>query len=219
MAAPMCPPVLLMALLLLASVMGAPAAGPSLYDQNFTGEQAALCLVRTTLSTLHNKGYPVCTPAPACAWPGGACDPASSLVLPPDAVTDIGGSPRQLSDFKGKVLIIVNVASKCGFTGARCRLDTLSRAWCCGTVGGALAPHAAGCRRGSRPCCKVLPAGACSDTASHTHTPTQSPAPFQCNAESNYQGLQQLHSKYKEQGLEVLAFPCNQVHAYAWGAS
>ena len=151
MAAPMCRPVLLTALLFLASVLGAAGAGPSLYDQNFTGEQVALCLVRSTLSTL--CGYPVCTPAPACTWPGGACDPASSLVLPPGAVTDIGGSPRQLSDFKGKVLIVVNVASKCGFTGARCRLDTLGRAWCCGRVGGALAPPAAGCHRGSRPSC------------------------------------------------------------------
>lgn len=31
-------------------------------------------------------------------------------------VNDIGGKPVKLSQFKGKVILIVNVASKCGFT-------------------------------------------------------------------------------------------------------
>lgn len=39
---------------------------------------------------------------------------ASLLDIP---VTDIDGKERRLSEFKGKVLLIVNVASKCGFTG------------------------------------------------------------------------------------------------------
>ncbi|KAL2902541.1 putative glutathione peroxidase 8, partial [Bienertia sinuspersici] len=50
----------------------------------------------------------------------------------------------KLSDYRGKVLLIVNVASKCGMTN------------------------------------------------------------------SNYTELNQLYDKYKDQGLEILAFPCNQ---------
>ena len=53
------------------------------------------------------------------------------------------GSERSLSEYRGKVCLVVNVASKCGLT-----------------------PH--------------------------------------------YEGLQRLHERYGERGLEVLAFPCNQ---------
>ncbi|ESQ51744.1 hypothetical protein EUTSA_v10017319mg [Eutrema salsugineum] len=59
-------------------------------------------------------------------------------------VKDIGGNDVSLSQFKGKTLLIVNVASKCGLTDA------------------------------------------------------------------NYKELNVLYDKYKEQGLEILAFPCNQ---------
>ena len=58
------------------------------------------------------------------------------------SVKDINGKDVSLSDFKGKVLLIVNVASKCGYT-------------------------------------------------------------------RQYSGLQKIYDKYKEQGFEILAFPCN----------
>jgi glutathione peroxidase len=53
------------------------------------------------------------------------------------------GDPVQLSEYKGKALLIVNVASRCGFT-------------------------------------------------------------------PQYEGLQKLYETYKDRGLEILGFPCNQ---------
>jgi glutathione peroxidase len=53
------------------------------------------------------------------------------------------GETKSLADYRGKVLLIVNVASKCGFT-------------------------------------------------------------------PQYQGLQELYSQYRDQGFEILAFPCDQ---------
>jgi glutathione peroxidase len=58
-------------------------------------------------------------------------------------VKTIDGKEESLSDYKGKVLLIVNVASNCGFT-------------------------------------------------------------------PQYKGLQELYSKYKDKGFEILGFPCNQ---------
>ena len=58
-------------------------------------------------------------------------------------VTNIDGNSEKLEKFKGKALLVVNVASECGFT-------------------------------------------------------------------KQYKGLQELYSKYKDQGLEILGFPCNQ---------
>jgi glutathione peroxidase len=58
-------------------------------------------------------------------------------------VKDMNGKDVRLSDYKGKVLLIVNVASKCGFT-------------------------------------------------------------------PQYEGLEKIYKKYKDQGFEILGFPCNQ---------
>ena len=58
-------------------------------------------------------------------------------------VTTSGGEQRTLHDFKNKVLVIVNTASRCGFT-------------------------------------------------------------------PQYQGLQKLYERYREDGLVILGFPCNQ---------
>ena len=65
-------------------------------------------------------------------------------------VKDIDGNEVFMSEFKGKVLMIVNVASKCGFT-------------------------------------------------------------------PQYEGLQKLYDAYKDQGLVVLGFPCNQFGAQEQG--
>lgn len=65
-------------------------------------------------------------------------------------VKDIDGNEVAMSDYKDKVLMIVNVASKCGFT-------------------------------------------------------------------PQYEGLQKLYDSYKDQGLVVLGFPCNQFGAQEQG--
>jgi glutathione peroxidase len=64
----------------------------------------------------------------------------------------IDGAEKSLADYKGKVVLIVNVASKCGFT-------------------------------------------------------------------KQYEGLEKLYKKYKDKGLVILGFPCNQFGSQEPGSS
>ena len=73
---------------------------------------------------------------------GGSNTDVKSANIYDYSVKDINKKEVKLSDYKGKVLLIVNVASKCGFT-------------------------------------------------------------------KQYDGLQEIYEKYKDQGFEVLGFPCN----------
>ncbi|NLZ49592.1 MAG: glutathione peroxidase, partial [Clostridiales bacterium] len=67
-------------------------------------------------------------------------------------VKDINGNEISMSEYKGKVLLIVNTATGCGFT-------------------------------------------------------------------PQYEGLQKLYDKYKDQGFEILDFPCNQFFEQAPGSN
>jgi glutathione peroxidase len=77
---------------------------------------------------------------------GHPAEEGSMTTLYDFTVDDIEGRQVALDRYKGKVLLVVNTASKCGFT-------------------------------------------------------------------PQYQGLEALYRKYREQGLEVLGFPCNQFGA------
>ncbi|KAJ7977440.1 Glutathione peroxidase [Quillaja saponaria] len=74
----------------------------------------------------------------------GASQSVSEKSIHDFTVKDARGKDVDLSIYKGKVLLVVNVASKCGFTDA------------------------------------------------------------------NYTQLTELYNRYKDKGLEILAFPCNQ---------
>lgn len=94
---------------------------------------AALMMV-TGCNNQNNKTAQVTEPEPTVEQTSGIYD---------INVKDIDGSDVSLANYKGKVLLIVNVASQCGLT-------------------------------------------------------------------PQYEALEALYLKYKDQGLEILAFPCNQ---------
>lgn len=113
---------------------------------------------------------------------------------------DITGNMRPLSEFKGKVLLIVNVASK------------VSRIYeCSASVCPASVFYNLSC--GHLVILTKCEASALSFQCSHTpffkkHCASLSHP--QCGyTDSNYRGLVATYEKYKDYGLEILAFPCD----------
>ena len=59
------------------------------------------------------------------AAPARAAEPATQPSLLDHTVKDIDGNDKNLADFKGKPVLIVNVASKCGYTKQYAGLEEL----------------------------------------------------------------------------------------------
>lgn len=89
----------------------------------------------------------------------------------------IDGKDIKMDRFKGKVLLVINVASACGER----------------PPGWQVAAHAA-----------------CFNPPHPFHQPDK-PSPTRAGFTPQYTEMSQLYDKYASKGLEVLAFPCNQV--------
>ncbi|CAN6249680.1 unnamed protein product, partial [Urochloa humidicola] len=106
---------------------------------------SALGFVCTLLPRSRSSPIPLTSSVfAAAARPSTMAAASSATSIHDFTVKDASGKDVDLSTYKGKVLLIVNVASQCGLTN------------------------------------------------------------------SNYTELAQLYEKYKDQGFEILAFPCNQ---------
>uniref|UniRef100_A0A2C9WCI7 Glutathione peroxidase n=1 Tax=Manihot esculenta TaxID=3983 RepID=A0A2C9WCI7_MANES len=113
------------------------------FDQTLLGflHNSPLPFVSRSI-TLRNSGPVLCSPS--LRFDHTMANQSEPKSVHDFTVKDARGNDVDLSIYKGKVLVIVNVASQCGLTN------------------------------------------------------------------SNYAELTQLYHKYKDQGLEILAFPCNQ---------
>lgn len=160
-----------------------------------------------------------------CCWlpgrwrtPPAAHSPAPAPSLLPAAV-DIRGNVLRTADLAGKVTIVVNVASKCGFTGGPRAGSLFLPASGCGfdCCGSSIAVHCTWSRRGRAEWRGWMRQWGCMQRFSSSATPgcpvNGSPSHF---ADANYRGLHRLFERYQAYGLQVIAFPCNQARCPCW---
>jgi glutathione peroxidase len=76
----------------------------------------------TTSSEISQKSEPLCIPKVFPAWPAHNISQVSLYDIP---VTTIDGKPSTLADHAGEVMLVVNVASRCGFTPQYAALQQL----------------------------------------------------------------------------------------------
>ena len=172
--------------------------GPSLYAADLSGGAvihscaAAPGMAATAAAAAAFLGR---LPCPSASQHAALSNARPSLLPPRPAAVDIRGNVMRTADLAGKVTIVVNVASRCGFTGGADGLEAGPGA------GGHTGQLPVGPLAANHPLC---PAGPCPPVSA---------------AEANYQGLHRLYERYRAFGLQVLAFPCNQArHAAAAAA-
>ncbi|XP_057810407.1 probable phospholipid hydroperoxide glutathione peroxidase [Salvia miltiorrhiza] len=155
-----------MASMSFSSVFSAPLQSLALNKQHLPSNSVLAFLESSNWSSLSSSkstflrdGFPVLSPIlsgfsfKSRSFASVYARAATGKTIHDFSVKDIDGKDVALSKFKGKVLLIVNVASRCGLTS------------------------------------------------------------------SNYTELSHIYEKYKTQGLEILAFPCNQFGAQEPGSN